>query len=73
VCLRRRAYCRARQRRTGIVQSREQPLRDPEGQQEVIGVGGVAAMGIREVLGVVSTFVPRDLIRPGVTIEYVRA
>jgi hypothetical protein len=70
VCLRRRAYCRARQRLTGIVQSREQPLRDPEGQQEVIGV---AAMGIREVLGVVSTFVPRDLIRPSVTIEYVRA
>ncbi|MFN8634731.1 MAG: acyclic terpene utilization AtuA family protein [Chloroflexota bacterium] len=30
--------------------------------------GSIAAMGIREVLGVVSTFVPRDLIRPRVTL-----
>jgi len=35
--------------------------------------GSIAAQGIREVLGVVSTFVPRDLIRPSVTIETVRA
>jgi hypothetical protein len=34
--------------------------------------GSIAAMGIREVLGVVSTFVPRDLIRPRVTVETVR-
>ncbi len=35
--------------------------------------GSIAAMGIREVLGVVSTFVPRSLIHPTVTIEEVRA
>ena len=35
--------------------------------------GSIVAMGIREVLGVVSTFVPRDLIRPAVTIQHVRA
>ena len=35
--------------------------------------GSIAAQGIREVLGVVSTFVPRDLIRPSVTVETVRA
>jgi hypothetical protein len=35
--------------------------------------GSIAAMGIREVLGVVSTFVPRDLIHPTVTVEEVRA
>lgn len=35
--------------------------------------GSIAAMGIREVLGVVSTFVPRDLIRSRVTVETVRA
>jgi hypothetical protein len=29
-------------------------------------------MGIREVLGVVSTFVPRDLIHPSVTVEEIR-
>lgn len=34
--------------------------------------GSIAAMGVREVLGVVSTFVPRDLIRSRVTIEEVR-
>lgn len=35
--------------------------------------GSIAAQGIREVLGVVSTFVPRDLIRPRVTVETFRA
>jgi hypothetical protein len=35
--------------------------------------GSIAAHGVREVLGVVSTFVPRDLIRPSVTSETVRA
>ena len=35
--------------------------------------GSIAAQGIREVLGVVSTFVPRDLIRPEVTFIDVRA
>jgi hypothetical protein len=35
--------------------------------------GSIAAMGVREVLGVVSTFVPRDLVRPTVTVEEVRA
>jgi hypothetical protein len=35
--------------------------------------GSIAAQGIREVLGVVSTFVPRDLIRPSVTVETVRS
>ena len=30
-------------------------------------------LGRREVLGVVSTFVPSDLIRPSVTVETVRA
>ena len=35
--------------------------------------GSIAAMGIREILGVVSTFVPRDLIRPTITLEHVRA
>jgi len=35
--------------------------------------GSIAAQGIREVLGVVSTFVPRELIRPSVTVEEVRA
>ena len=35
--------------------------------------GSIAAMGIREVLGVVSTFVPRELLRPTVTLEEVRA
>jgi hypothetical protein len=35
--------------------------------------GSIAAQGIREVLGVVSTFVPRDLIHPTVTVETVRA
>jgi hypothetical protein len=30
-------------------------------------------MGVREVLGVVSTFVPRALVRPRVEIEEVRA
>jgi hypothetical protein len=34
--------------------------------------GSIAAQSVREVLGVVSTFVPRDLIRPSVTIEVVR-
>jgi hypothetical protein len=34
--------------------------------------GSIAAMGIRKVLGVVSTFVPRDLICPSVTVEEVR-
>jgi hypothetical protein len=33
--------------------------------------GSIAAMGVREVLGVVSTFVPRNLIRPSVTVEHV--
>jgi len=35
--------------------------------------GSIAAQGVREVLGVVSTFVPRDLLRPSVTVETVRA
>jgi hypothetical protein len=35
--------------------------------------GSIATQGVREVLGVVSTFVPRDLIRPSVTVEAVRA
>jgi hypothetical protein len=35
--------------------------------------GSIAAMGVREILGVVSTFVPRNLIRPTVTVETVRA
>jgi hypothetical protein len=35
--------------------------------------GSIAAMGVREVLGVVSTFVPRDLVRPTVTVEEIRA
>jgi hypothetical protein len=35
--------------------------------------GSIAALGIREVLGVVSTFVPSDLIRPSVTLQTVRA
>ena len=35
--------------------------------------GSIALMGVREVLGVVSTFVPRDLVRPSVTVEEVRA
>jgi hypothetical protein len=35
--------------------------------------GSIAAQGVREVLGVVSIFVPRDLIRPSVTVEAVRA
>jgi hypothetical protein len=35
--------------------------------------GSIAATGIREVLGVVSTFVPRSLINPGVRIETLRA
>jgi hypothetical protein len=35
--------------------------------------GSIASQSVREVLGVVSTFVPRDLIRPGVTVETVRA
>jgi hypothetical protein len=35
--------------------------------------GSIAAMGVREVLGVVSTFVPRDLIRPRVSVQEVRA
>jgi hypothetical protein len=35
--------------------------------------GSIAAMSVREILGVVSTFVPRDLIRPSVTIEEIRA
>ncbi len=35
--------------------------------------GSIAAMGVREVLGVVSTFVPRELIHPTVTVEDVRA
>jgi hypothetical protein len=35
--------------------------------------GSIAAMGVREVLGVVSTFVPRALVRPRVEIEEVRA
>jgi hypothetical protein len=35
--------------------------------------GSIAAQGIREVLGVVSTFVPRSLIRPRVTVATVRA
>jgi len=34
--------------------------------------GSIAAMNVREVLGVVSAFVPRSLIRPSVTIEAVR-
>jgi hypothetical protein len=33
----------------------------------------IAAQGVREILGVVSTFVPRDLMRPTVTIEEIRA
>ncbi|MGE3913268.1 MAG: acyclic terpene utilization AtuA family protein [Chloroflexota bacterium] len=35
--------------------------------------GSIAAIGIREVLGVVSTFVSRDLVRPTVTIQEIRA
>ncbi len=35
--------------------------------------GSIASMGVREILGVVSTFVPRDLIRPSVTVEAIRA
>jgi hypothetical protein len=35
--------------------------------------GSIAAQGIREVLGVVSTFVPRGLIRPTVTVGTVGA
>jgi hypothetical protein len=35
--------------------------------------GSIAAMGVREVIGVVSTFVPRDLVRPSVSVETVRA
>jgi hypothetical protein len=35
--------------------------------------GSIAAQGIREVLGVVSTFVPRGLIRPTVAVETVGA
>jgi hypothetical protein len=34
--------------------------------------GSIAAQGVREVLGVVSTFVSRDLIRPTVTVQTVR-
>jgi hypothetical protein len=33
--------------------------------------GSIASMGVREVLGVVSTFVPRELIRPSVSVETV--
>ena len=33
----------------------------------------IAAQSIREMLGVVSTFVPCGLIRPNVTVEEVRA
>src|SRR6185369_12731394 len=33
--------------------------------------GSIAAMNVREVLGVVSTFVPRALIRPSVSVEHV--
>jgi hypothetical protein len=35
--------------------------------------GSTAAQGVREVRGVVSTFAPRDLVRPSVTIETVYA
>ena len=35
--------------------------------------GSIAAMGVREILGVVSTFVPRSLIHPSVTIQEIRA
>jgi hypothetical protein len=35
--------------------------------------GSIAAMGIREVLGVISTFVPRSLLHPTVTLEHIRA
>jgi hypothetical protein len=35
--------------------------------------GSIAAMGVREVLGVFSTFAPRDLIRPRVEMIEVRA
>jgi hypothetical protein len=35
--------------------------------------GSIAAMGVREVLGVVSTFVFRAPIRPRVDIQEVRA
>jgi hypothetical protein len=35
--------------------------------------GSIASMGVREVLGVVSTFIPRALIQPGVTIEEIRS
>ncbi len=35
--------------------------------------GSIAAMNVREVLGVVSTFVPRSLIQPSVSIEEIRA
>jgi hypothetical protein len=31
--------------------------------------GSIASQGVREVLGVVATFVPRDLVRPSVTVE----
>jgi hypothetical protein len=34
--------------------------------------GSIAAQGIRVMLGVVSTFVPRGLIRPRVSVETVR-
>jgi hypothetical protein len=33
--------------------------------------GSIAAIGVREVLGVVSTFVPRELVRPSVSVEHV--
>lgn len=32
--------------------------------------GSIAAMGVREILGVVSTFVPRELIGPSVSVEH---
>ena len=35
--------------------------------------GSIAATGVREVLGVVSTFVPRSLIHPRVEMVEVRA
>ena len=35
--------------------------------------GSIAAMGMREMLGVVSPFVPRALVRPRIEIEEVRA
>jgi hypothetical protein len=34
--------------------------------------GSIAAMGVREVIGVVSTFIPRELVRPCISIEDVR-